>query len=71
MNIAIITKPIIIALVILIGIPSIVFASAGNSENSDLIAEEEGIWFKNQGQRLAINEDFDPDKSCLFDVFQL
>lgn len=31
----------------------------------------EDISTMNQGNRPAINEYFDPDQSCLFDVFQL
>lgn len=33
-------------------------------------AENEDIWYTNQGNRSAINPYFDPDESCIIDIFQ-
>ena len=48
------------------GTRGIVFCSTqGATTDCDDISD------MNKGNRPAINEDFDPDQSCLFDVFQL
>ena len=49
-------------LVILLSVPN-VYASSDGFSGDDFISSK--------SQRPTINEDFNPDKSCQFDVFQL
>jgi hypothetical protein len=42
-----------------------------NQEERESVMYQDNGYVKSQSNRPAINPDFDPDRSCLFDTFQL
>ena len=57
--------------------PNVVFASANNPQQEFTEEERESGFYSEDGylilqdNRPAINPDFDPDYSCLFDTYQV